>query len=253
MALRRQKHNTRFFFLRSQPAQRKRIWPNDQSFNSTVQAYTLTKFEFSDMHWSARRFDPDPGPEGQKLPTKMEKSRNWKSRFGYAVVVIFGLHPHTPTIKNAVLRIRITLMRIRILLSLKCGRILLFTLMRSCGSGPESYLSLWCGSGSRSYLSIWCGSWSFHSLFYRFVPSNVPKWPSKASTFSRSFGSRSCFYFDAEAGPDPGFHFDAFPDPAFHNDEDPDPQHCKNVSSPFRSSRTYKYIWMSLPSPPVEE
>ena len=36
----------------------------------------------------------------------MEKSRNWKSRFGYAVVVIFGLHPHTPTIKNAVLRIR---------------------------------------------------------------------------------------------------------------------------------------------------
>ncbi len=30
-----------------------------------------------------------------------------------------------------------------------------------------------------------------------------------------------------------------------------DPQHCNNVSSPFRSSRTYKYIWMFLPpSPP---
>ncbi len=93
----------------------------------------------------------------------------------------------------------------------------------------------------------------FTHFFTNLYPPIAPKWPSKASTFSRSFGSRSCFYFDADAGPDPGFHFDAFPDPAFHNDEDPDPQHCKNVSSPFRSSRTYKYIWMSLPSPPVEE
>ncbi len=133
MALRRQKHNSRFFFLRSQLAQRKRIWPNDQPFNWTVQAYipVLTQFEFSGMHWSARRFDPDPGPEGQKLPTKMEKSRNWKIFSGYALVVIFGLHPHTPTINNAVLRIRITLMRIRILLfTLMRVRILLFTLMQ---------------------------------------------------------------------------------------------------------------------------
>ncbi len=46
------------------------------------------------------------------------------------------------------------------------------------------------GCGSTSYLSIWCwsGSESYHSLFPRFGPSNGPKWPSKAFTFSHGCG-----------------------------------------------------------------
>jgi hypothetical protein len=42
------------------------------------------------------------------------------------------------------------------------------------------------------------------------------------------------FHFDADAEPDPAFHFDpdpdyrfeADPDPVSQNDADPDPQHC---------------------------
>ncbi len=80
----------------------------------------------------------------------------------------------------AVLRIRITLMQIRNLLFSFMQiriRILPFTLIRI---------------RIRSYLSVWSGS--FHSLVARFRPSNVPKWPSKASTFSIFWcGSGSVF------------------------------------------------------------
>jgi hypothetical protein len=47
-----------------------------------------------------------------------------------------------------------------------------------------------------------------------FGPSNAPKWPSKASTYS--------LYAD----PDSTFHVGADPDPTFHVGTDPNPQHC---------------------------
>ncbi len=60
--------------------------------------------------------------------------------------------------------------------------------LRQC----SGFASLWCGFVS--YRSVWCGSGSYHSFCSRFGPSNAPKWPSKASTFSLSCrsGSRSC-------------------------------------------------------------
>jgi hypothetical protein len=36
------------------------------------------------------------------------------------------------------------------------------------------------------------------------------------------------FYFDADADPDPAFHFNLDTDPASQNYADPDPQHCLN-------------------------
>ncbi len=66
-------------------------------------------------------------------------------------------------------------------------RIKLFTLMRN----RILPFNLWCGSRSGSYHTIWSGS--YYSLFPRFGPSNAPKLPSKASTFSLLCWSGSSF------------------------------------------------------------
>jgi hypothetical protein len=113
----------------------------------------------------------------------------------------------TYSVLFAVLRIRMTLMRI--------NPDLPFTLMQI-----------------RILPSFECGSGSYHSLFPRFRSSNAPKWPSKASTFSFWRGSGSGFHFDADL--DPAFHFDADPDLASQNDADPDLQH-------------WLFVWFTVP------
>ncbi len=105
--------------------------------------------------------------------------------------------------------------------SLWCGS-RYFLLMRY-GSESDSCVSTKCGSGSRSY----------HSPFPRFVRSNTPKWPSKASTFSLWCGSGSCFplwcgsgsSFPLWSGSGSSFPLlwdpDADADPASENDAEP--------------------------------
>ncbi len=68
------------------------------------------------------------------------------------------------------LRIRITFMRIRILLSLWCWSGYIFPLCCGSGFGSGSCFSLWCWSGSESGYSfpLWCGS-GYATQHYSFL------------------------------------------------------------------------------------